>query len=346
MNGWLPPSRIGATGHIPYHAENNNVSGRCTCPQDREYRRPMRDTEYCVIVNPAAAAGKARRKWPALEKKLSAAGVRMRVFDAGDYGDCTTPAREGFAAGLRHFVAVGGDGTANGIINGVLPLCPDDTNITLGVVPWGTGNDWANFQRLSGDTDDCVALLTRGVLRRQDIGRVTYTDTAGGPATHYFLNMSGTGFDTYLLDAMGPTRGSRLRYLWTLLRVYRSFRATRVTAHLEGETLDLSPLLFEVCLGSFIGAGMLLAPDAECDNGLFDVLAIEEMSTWKMLRSLKYLYNGDIAKHPATHARRCAHLAIEGDHTRLFQCDGELVGTLPINIDLLPGRLRILSPPG
>ncbi|NND67374.1 MAG: diacylglycerol kinase family lipid kinase [Halioglobus sp.] len=306
----------------------------------------MRDTEYCVIVNPAAAGGKARRKWPALEKKLTAAGVRLRVFDAEQYGDCETPAREGFEQGLRHFIAVGGDGTANGVINGVLPLCPDDeTQITLGVVPWGTGNDWANFHGLSGEMEDCVKLMAEGVVRHQDIGRVAYTNTAGDRATHYFLNMAGTGFDTHLLDAMGPTKGSRLRYLWTLLRVYRSYRAAAVTAHLEGETLTLSPLLFEVCLGSYIGAGMLIAPDADGSDGLFDILAIEQMSTWKMLRSLKYLYNGDIDAHPATHARRCDSLTVDGNSQRFFQCDGELVGTLPINIDLLPLRLRILSPP-
>lgn len=306
----------------------------------------MRDTEYCVVVNPVAAGGKARRLWPALEKKLSAAGVRMRVFDTGDYGDCAAPAREGFEQGLRHFLAVGGDGTANGVINGVLPLCnSDDVDITLAVVPWGTGNDWANFRGLSGNADDCVRLLTQGEPLRQDIGRVTYTDAAGNPATHYFVNMAGTGFDTHLLEAMGPTRGNRLRYLWTLLRVYRSFRAAPVTARIKGETLSLSPLLFEVCLGSFIGAGMLVAPDAVGDDGLFDVLAIEQMSMWKMLGSLKYLYDGAIAEHPATHVRRCASLAIEGEGASLFQCDGELVGTLPINIDLLPERLGVLSPP-
>lgn len=306
----------------------------------------MRDIQYCVIVNPAAAGGKARRKWPALEKKLIAAGVRLRVFDAEQYGDCQTPAREGFKEGLRHFIAVGGDGTANGVINGVLPLCPDDdTRITLGVVPWGTGNDWANFHGLSDRTEDCLKLLTEGgVQRRQDIGRVTYTNAAGDPATHYFLNMNGTGFDTYLLDAMGPAHGSKLRYLWTLLRIYRSFQAAPITANLEGETLALSPLLFEVCLGSYTGAGMLLAPEADGNDGLFDILAIEQMSTWKMLRSLKYLYNGKIAEHPATHARRCASLTLAGDGASFFQCDGELVGNLPIKIDLLPGRLGVLSP--
>ncbi len=105
-------------------------------------------------------------------------------------------------------------------------------------------------------------------------------------------------------------------------------------------------MLLEVCLGKFAGAGMHFAPAAEADDGLFDVLLIEDLSILQVLRSLAYLYNGRINEHPAARNWRCRSVSIAARAGQHLHCDGELVGELPVEIEILPRVLSVLTPAG
>lgn len=307
----------------------------------------MPEFDYCFILNPAANGGLAGRKWPRLERLLKAADIDHDCYISEKKGHCIELVGAALTAGHTNLVAVGGDGTANEVLNGIFqsPL-KNIANITLSVIPWGTGNDWASYYRFSPHLEDCVRLLRARSSTLQDIGMVSFVTSTGRASKHYFLNCVGTGFDSYLLEKMSTTRGRRLRYLFYALKCAFDFKATQLGLHINGETFERHALMLEICLGKYAGAGMQFAPEAIADDGLFDILLINDLSTLQIFGSLLYLYNGKIDSHWAVKRWRSGSVSIDAQTKQWFHCDGELIGQLPIRVDILPQTLRIIAPEG
>lgn len=307
----------------------------------------MPDAEFCFIVNPAASGGRGHRKWPLLQQQLRAANIKYCYHLSQHKGHCAELTRKAVQAGQRNFVAVGGDGTANEVVNGIFQAATCDLQeVTLSVVPWGTGNDWASYYGFAAEPEDCVDLLQSGVTCQQDIGKVSYTDDSGQRATHFFLNCAGTGFDSFLLERMGGPGGQRLRYFFYLLKGLASYRAIPLQLDIDGDQLESLTTLLEVCIGDRAGAGMRFAPRASADDGLFEVLLIDKLSTAQLIRSLAYLYNGKIDEHPAARRWRSRRLAVAAQSEPFFHCDGELVGRLPVELEIQPRAINIMIPGG
>ncbi|MCX2980549.1 diacylglycerol kinase family lipid kinase [Halieaceae bacterium IMCC14734] len=305
----------------------------------------MPDTEFCFIINPAASGGGGNRHWSLLQELLDAAKVRYCYHVSQQKGHCAELTRNALQGGQRNFVAVGGDGTANEVLNGIFKeISLDRQEVTLSVVPWGTGNDWASYYGFSARPEACIDVLRSGVTLKQDIGKVSYTNASGQPANHFFLNCAGTGFDSFLLEKMGGGGGRRLRYLLYLLKCLVSYRATPLRIDIDGDELEYLTTLLEVCIGDRAGAGMRFAPRASADDGLFEVLLIDKLSTAQLIRSLTYIYNGRIDEHPAARRWRSPRLAVAAHAEQFFHCDGELVGRLPIRLEILPRAVSIMIP--
>jgi YegS/Rv2252/BmrU family lipid kinase len=307
----------------------------------------MPDTEFCFIVNPAASGGRGHRNWPLLQQQLDTASIKYSYYLSQHKGHCAALTRAALQAGQRNFIAVGGDGTANEVLNGIFQTesCHRD-QVTLSVVPWGTGNDWASYYGFSAQPGDCAKLLRSGVRFAQDIGQVSYIDDQRQPASHFFLNCAGTGFDSFLLERMGGAGGRRLRYFFYLLKSLASYRAIPLRLEIDANRLQRHTTLLEVCIGDRAGAGMRFAPQASADDGLFEVLLIEKLSALRLICSLPYLYNGKIDEHPAAQHWRSRRLAVTAKSEPFFHCDGELVGRLPVSIEILPRALDIVIPGG
>ena len=305
----------------------------------------MPEPEYCFIVNPAARGGLAGRNWPKLQSLLVKSGLAHCHFSTEHKGHGRELARDKLQAGYKHFVAVGGDGTANEVLNGLFAdSLPKTGDISMGVIPWGTGNDWARYYGMSSHAENCIRLLQSGGNTLQDIGRASFTDSAGIQRHHYFLNVSGTGFDSYLLGRMGVARGSRFRYFIYLLKCLREFQATTLQLDIDGQSLERPALMLQTCLGKYAGAGMQFAPAAKANDGLFDVLLIKDLGVPQLLGSLFYLYNGRVNAHKGVSHWQSRTISVAATNRQQFHCDGELVGELPVRFDLLPQALRVMIP--
>jgi len=304
----------------------------------------MPDTDYCFIVNPAAGGGTAGRNWPELQRQLNDAHISHSCYLSDHKGHSGELARAALDAGHTNFVVVGGDGTANEVLNGLYPeSLQASPGITLGVIPWGTGNDWARYYGFSPEPEDLLKLLQSGSSALQDIGKVNFLDDSGKARSRYFLNCCGTGFDSYMIERMDTPRGSRLRYLLYVLKCAREYKAATLHLDMEGQSGDCPVLLLEICIGKFAGAGMRFAPEAVADDGLFEVLLINKLSFTQLLTSLLYLYNGRINEHWAVRHWQKDRIAITRGVGQYFQCDGELTGTLPVEIEILPRALRVIG---
>ena len=242
--------------------------------------------------------------------------------------------------GCERIVAAGGDGTLNEVVNG---LRQDATSIVLGLVPLGTGNDFARTLNLPPSVDDAIDLLVAGHTRPIDLVRVTSDEV------RYFLNVSTGGFsglvDEQLSPEMKKTWGP-LSYLRGAAAALPKLRAYRTTVSLDNaESLTLNLYDVVIANGRYVGSGTPIAPEASIDDGLVDVILITEQSAAELaLLAARFA----LATHLSSSAivfRRAAKVTINSRPKMRFNVDGELVGNEPAQFEVLPRALRFIVPP-
>lgn len=292
-----------------------------------------------VIVNPAANGGRARRLVPWLEQRLTSLhGARLDVTAAAGQAERLAAG----AGGFERVVAVGGDGTVQEVVNGLIEA---GQPATLGIVPVGSGNDLARSLGLPRSPDEAWSIAVDDGARSIDVLRAT----GSGGRTRWFASAGGIGFDAQVAAAMAARsewqRGS-IGYLFTTLVELRRFANRRVRLTLDGVTSEQQVLFVAIANGAFYGGGMRIAPDAAADDGLIDVCIVGDISRATALRQLPNLYRGTHVHHPQVAVARARSVAIEGDAHTLVHLDGEPFGGLPLRVELAAGRLTVAMPLG
>ncbi|MCU1537344.1 MAG: Sphingosine kinase [Humibacillus sp.] len=241
------------------------------------------------------------------------------------------------AEGIETLVVVGGDGTAHLGANIVA-----GTATRLLVVAAGTGNDLATHLGLPvRDPAAAVALLRSGRTRSIDAGRVR----RDGAPDQWFAGVLGAGFDAVVAARAERMRWphGHLRYLLAVLRELPVFRPIPYTVTLDGHRLETRAMLVTVANTTSFGGGMQVSPAAVDDDGLLDVMIVHELSMSAFLRVFPRVYSGTHVTHPAVEQHRAAHVRLEADGIR-SQADGEPFADLPVDVEVVPGALRVVVP--
>ena len=189
------------------------------------------------------------------------------------------------AGGCRHVLAVGGDGTVNECVNGI--FCQDavaTTAVTLGVMPIGTGNDWARGLRMPKDYAEVAALMAAGTSRLHDVGLAEFDD-GGKSHLRYFINVAGIGFDAHVVESLPDRTLGPMAYLVGLVKGLLSYTAVSLRLTFTERKLETRAFVLFFAIGRYCGSGMNVAPQAEADDGLFDVTLVQELSRWEVLKS-------------------------------------------------------------
>lgn len=296
---------------------------------------------WFFIINPESGSQRAKKVWPEIANALTQAGIEFSHAFTTHAKHAGVLCSQALLEGQRQFVAVGGDGTLNEVLQAI---CQNDhivSECTLTCFPIGTGNDWAHWQNIPKDPKAFALLLQNNIHAKYDIGQVYY-----GPnyqQRHAFINMFGAGFDSYLLQKMGAAKGKRLKYYWHLLKGLWCFRSPNM--HISPKAIaQPKSLMLMACLGKYGGAGMCFAPDANSQDGFLDIITIGDLPFLKRLLSLPYLLNGKIKKHPKVLSGKMANAHIDASPSLMFQCDGELIGQLPAKVLVQKKVLNIVSP--
>lgn len=292
-----------------------------------------------VIVNPVAGGGRAHRLVPWLQERIASLGGGRLVVTrrAGDAEELAAAAR---ASGHDRAVAIGGDGTVQEIVNGLLT---HDAPIELGVVPVGTGNDLARSLGLPSRRDAAWAVATGEPTRAIDVA----LGHNGAGDRRWFASAGGIGFDAQVAAAMACRRGwqaSRAGYLLTTLGELRRFDNRHVEVSIDGERFQRDVLLIAFANGAYYGGGMHICPGAQLDDGRLDVCVVGDISRLTALRQLPNLYRGTHLRHPAVTMYAGAELRVEGDARTRIHLDGEPFGALPLVVTLRRGALRVAVP--
>ena len=289
--------------------------------------------ELEIICNPIAGNGGARQTARQIEKTLSDRRVPFRLTYTDRPGHATQLAQRAAREGAKTVAAVGGDGTLLEVATGLR-----HTDTALGVIPAGTGNDFAKTVRIPKGPMAALDAMLALPARPTDTVRIN---------ERMFLNETGTGFDVMVLDYAEKAKRhvqGLLPYLYGVIRTIFHFQSVRLSLSVDGAPAEEKELLvLGAGNGRFIGGGIPIAPDARPDDGLLDVVLVDRMSKCRMLSVLAGLLKGKILSFPETTFVRARKLVIEGKGLRI-NIDGEILPMDRAEIEIDPASLLIHRP--
>lgn len=294
--------------------------------------------EVALLVNPAAGHGKAVAAAQRARAKFAALGVKVRDLVGTDPAESQQLARAAVAEGIDALVVVGGDG----MIHLALPALAG-TDVPLGVIPAGTGNDQAReYGWPRKDPERAAEIVAAGKTRTVDVGSAA---TADGRTT-YFGSVLAAGFDSLVSDRTNRMRWphGRARYNLAMLAEFVNLRPLPFVITLaDGTLIERDVLLVAVGNTQSYGGGMRIAPAADPTDGTFDVTIAQAERRWKVLRQTPSVYTGKHVERPEVQVVRTPSLRLESAGINAY-ADGEYLGPLPVDISIVPQALNILVP--
>jgi len=296
-----------------------------------------------LIVNPTAGAGKTLKKWPQIRELLRDIGLRFEHDFTEAPRHAIELARTAVKKGYDLIVSVGGDGTINEVVNG-LHNGGDAGDVSLGIISTGTGSDFIRSIGLPPHhADACHRLLDRKRLS-VDLGSVEYSGD-GRRERRLFVNFAGLGFDAEVVRATTQrfkALGGLPSYLLGLLTTFLSYRNREISLTIDGHTETRKLCTAVMSNGRYGGGSMLVAPDADLTDGLFDVVTIGDISKPDLLWSLPRIYKGSHLSHPKVNVTRASEVTVDSATAATIQADGELLGLTPARFSIIPEALSIL----
>lgn len=298
-----------------------------------------------VIVNPASANGVTRRKWPEVERLLRAAGFTFDWRFTSGPGEATALAARALREGARVIVSVGGDGTANEVVNGFYcDGAPINPAAEFGLISCGTGGDLVRTLGVPKRIAGAIERLKSAATRIVDLGRMSVTAGDGRRRSRLFINIGDVGLGGDTVDRVNHTSkalGGFVSFLWGCLASVAAYRNKHAVVTVDGAQVAAGKALAVVVAnGQFFGGGMHIAPRAAMDDGLFDVVWVGDLSKADLIANLPRLYAGTHLTHPKVSLFRGRHVSIHCPGA-LVDCDGEVPGTADAEFELLPAALRI-----
>ena len=306
---------------------------------------------WLVIVNPKAGSGKGLKDWPVISNQMYNSNLSFTcVFTEHKYHAVELTVKA-VNDGFRNIVAVGGDGTIHEVVNGIfIQKKVPTTDISLAVIPTGTGNDWIRMFGISKTYSEAVRSLVEKKTVLQDVGKVSYYQTRVNHI-RYMANVSGLGYDAVVnlkYNKMKDNgRYGKWLYLLCALQTFLGCRSKRFSIKADGRDF-YKGLVFSgaVGIGKYNGGGMQQTPYALFDDGLMDMTVIRKMSKSKIMRKFKCLYSGNIYAVPGVMHLQAKKIEIETWPESRIEIDGEAVGNSPFCFELVPHGIRVVVGPG
>ena len=299
-----------------------------------------------LIVNPTSARGQMGKHWPQIEETLRAGKFPFESVFTERRGHATELAHAALDAGFDLIVAVGGDGTLNEVMNGMISdgkaINPD---AALGVIPGGTGSDFVRTAGLPRDTIAAAQHLAHATRNCSlDIGEMIF-DVDGKETHRYFANVAGMGFDAEVIARLehgGKRGGGTIPYLSALVTTISSYRNKDVSLRVDDQPMRQGRMnSVVICNGKYFGGGMRVGPNATLDDAKFDIIVLGDFSTFEILMNTPKIYNGSHLALTKVSQDRGQVVRVESRQRMLIEADGELIGAGPATFRIHPAALKL-----
>lgn len=304
-----------------------------------------------VVLNPNSNNGKAAQTWESVEPLLREGGLAFDLTRTSGPKQAITLAEQANRDGYETILAAGGDGTVNEIVNGMMRASNGEATGTFGVIPIGSGNDFAKmFPHPATSTSPqpdwrpAIRHILAGDTRLVDVGKVVASDQSRS-GERYFANALDTGFGAQANNHAHeiPQLTGTAMYLAAVFKTLIRFTIDQVKIDLDHKSIEQWSTMIAVANGRCIGGGFWIAPNARNDDGLFDVMVAQGLGRIGILSLLPKVMKGTHVSDPRVQMAQSSRVVIESREPIMFETDGEIsfVGAHRLDIRILPKRLRM-----
>ena len=307
----------------------------------------MSKSDWIAIVNMAAGGGKTRKDWPLIAQILQREGIRYEPFFTDRRLHASIIARNKIKEGYSRIIVIGGDGTMNEVINGVFAQKRvHTTEVMLGMISVGTGNDWARTFNIPSDYEGAVRTIKEQKTFIQDAGLVHYLKN-GKEWKRYFINIAGMGFGARVVERANRSKekgkSSTALYFYNIFYSLLQYRSRKAVIQIDGTAFNRKIFLLNVGIGKYNGGGMIPVPHAIADDGLYSITLIRKIGKLNVLANLKKLYNGTIITHSKVETYMARSVQIDDASKLRIETDGESLGHGPVSFEIIPRSVRVIS---
>jgi len=294
--------------------------------------------KIALVLNPRIGVKKSKKLLLLAEKRFNEANIKFNVFVTQYHGHAAEIIKNMPLPEYDGIVSVGGDGTNYHVLNGLLKYHHDTELPPLGIIPAGRGNSFAKDLGIHTQEDGFTA-LTRGKARAVDVCRFTQ-----GNDIYYFVNLMGLGFVTDVAKTASRFAwAGDLSYVIGVLYRTMMLKFHSLELELDGHIISEKNCFVEICNSRFTGGDMLMAPKAKIDDGLFDVVVASPLSRTNLISTFPKIFKGTHGDNPAVTFYQGKTAWIRTTPVKTLLPDGEIFGTSPTQITILPGRVRYYS---
>ncbi len=294
--------------------------------------------KWAFIINPVAGNGFAKKHLDEIKNKIKESGVEAETAMTERKGHAVELAANFADKGFQNIIAVGGDGTVNEIVRSII-----DRDITLGVVPAGTGNDFVQIPGFKGyfNEDDWNVFFNKNTIK-MDVGRCN---------GNYFLNGMGLGFDAQVAaenysDSDEVKSGSASKYLWHIIKTLLFFKEKQMYSLINGDKEQTKCFINTISIGRRFAGGFFLTPKAVANDGLLDVCMIKELTFPGRVKIFLKVPKGTHINDENVNYYQTDKLSLEFDNEVPYHLDGELFFASQFEVDILPKKLNLIYNPG
>ncbi len=294
--------------------------------------------KWVFIINPVAGNGLAKKYHSILSEKINSYQINAEIVLTEHKGHATELAVEFVEKGFNHLIAVGGDGTMNEIVRGIV----DKDNITLGIIAAGTGNDFIQILGFTGEfsTKDWDVFFENQTIK-MDVGKCN---------DNYFLNGMGLGFDAQVAaenyTPEGKVKdGSGSKYLWHILKTLLFYKEHNMTSISNDQEIKSKCFINTIAIGRRFAGQYFLTPKAYANDGLLDVCMIKELSFLKRINIFLKVPKGEHIENPNVNYYQTDNIVLEFDKEVPHHLDGELFFSSRFEVSILPEKLNFIYNP-
>lgn len=310
-------------------------------------RGNLPNKSWQVILNPNAGSGKGRRDKDKIKSVLDHSGLLYNLYESEFEGHTVELSKELAINGATHFIVAGGDGTLNEAVNGIFSGKNNQcTDIVIGMIPVGTGNDWIRTFGIPDDYHSAMDIILKNHTVVQDVGWIEWQHQKTN-FSRYFVNIAGFGF-----DAMVALRANKLKnqglsglrvYLESFVWSYFNFKPAEAIVLIDHKQVKVNLFSISIGIGKFNGGGMMQVPDANPFNGHFHVTVIRNLSIWGILTNFRKLYDGRFVQDYRVSTHVGEKVSLTAMQILSGEADGESIGTsCNFKLQIIPHQLRVI----
>ncbi|MEN8222923.1 MAG: diacylglycerol kinase family protein [Acidobacteriota bacterium] len=293
-----------------------------------------------IIVNPYSARGKTEYRWENIKSVIKHYFSEFKYIFTEKPNQATEIAREILSDGFNLIIGIGGDGTLNEITNGFFSGKSNkviNEEASLGIIPSGTGSDFIRFLKIPRDFRKSIELIKNSKKKKIDVGKITFPGIENDKK--FFINIADFGLGADVVKKLTEVPESKrgpLSYYTGLLSTIKNYQSKNVEITIDGnKKVSGKYLIGAVANGGIFGGGMMIAPNAEVDDGYFDLVLVKDMKRLEIVRNTPLLYKGTIINNPKVEVHRAKLIEVTAKEDTNLEFDGEFGGKIPARFEIV-----------